>query len=746
MIQLFQMSKRIQFYTPLVILFVWGACSSAVGIELFISTSGSDANSGTKEKPFQTLERARDEIRSLKASGPLKNGATVWLAEGIYERNTTFELNESDSGLGDAPIVYRALDGRQVRIMGGRRIADGYVTDVTDKAILDRIIDENAKSQIRQIKLKALGITDYGTMNPRGFRRPYVNAPMELFINGDAMHIARWPNNGSVPIGKVLDKGSVPRNSDFSNRGGKFTYNYDRPEKWKQADDIWLSGLFAYGYADDTIKVYDFNQQDKAIQLVQPHLYGLMGGKKWRAYFALNLLEEIDQPGEYYIDRNEGILYFYPPGDIKDAEICVSLLEEPMVAMEGASYVKFEGLTFEVSRGIGIYIERGSSNQIVGCTLKNIGVIAVCIGKGIKSDTMCRHNFTGTPASRELGSWHEHIYDNPCFDREGGSNHGVISCDIYNIGAGAISLGGGDRMTLTPAGNYVKNCDIHHFNRLDRSYKAGVNIDGVGNRIQNCRIHDCPNSAIYLHGNDHLIEYNEVYNACLYADDHGFFYLGRDPSERGNLLRYNFWHHSSIGPDAHGGVYGIYNDDGACSTKVYGNVFYKAAKSGVMKYGGGHDMELENCILIDCPAPISADARMKGWAKKTVEKGGLFDQRLALVKHDRPPYSQKYPKLVNYWNEDPADPKRNTFKNNIVISQDINRMNKSLNTPYVNVEDNYISKDDPGFVDIELMNFKLKENAAAYKKLPNFKPIPFEKIGLYKDRHRKEITGGYSAN
>ena len=570
MIKFLQMSEKFVLFTFLAVILAGGCCIDASAVEIYVSAGGSDANSGTKDKPFQTLERARDQIRDLKAtSGPLKDGAIVWIDGGVYERDKTFELDENDSGLDGAPIVYRAFDGREVRILGGRRIADSYVAQVTDSAVLNRIIDTQARPKIRQIKLKALGITDFGQMSARGFRRPYVNAPMELFINGDAMQLARWPNKGAVQIGKVLDKGSVPRQDDFSNRGGKFTYDYDRPANWKLADDIWISGLFAYGYADDTIKVYDINQQEKSIQLVQPHLYGIMSGKKWRSYFALNLLEEIDEPGEYFIDRDKGILYFYPLGQMKDADICVSILEGPLVAMEGVSYVRFEGLTFEVSRGIGIYIERGTGNQIAGCTLRNLGVVAVCIGKGIEPDRIYRHQFTGSPVSRQLGSWHEHIYENPTFNRDGGTNHGVISCDIYNIGAGAISLGGGDRMTLTPAGNYVKNCDIHHFNRLDRSYKAGVNIDGVGNRIEHCRIHDCPNSAIYLHGNDHLIEYNEVYNACLYADDHGFFYIGRDPSERGNLLRYNFWHHSSIGPDAHGGVFGIYNDDGAFFCAVW---------------------------------------------------------------------------------------------------------------------------------------------------------------------------------
>ena len=149
--------------------------------------------------------------------------------------------------------------------------------------------------------------------------------------------------------------------------------------------------------------------------------------------------------------------------------------------------------------------------------------------------------------SRQLGDWHHWIYANTVWNRNAGTNHGVVSCDIYKTGAGGVSLGGGDRKTLTPAGNYVLNCHIHDFNRLDRSYRAGVNIDGVGNRIAHCLIHDAPNNAIYLFGNDHVIEYNELHHVCRGASDMGAFYMGRDPSQQGNVLRYNFFHHNGPG-------------------------------------------------------------------------------------------------------------------------------------------------------------------------------------------------------
>ena len=53
------------------------------------------------------------------------------------------------------------------------------------------------------------------------------------------MQLARWPNRGMVPVGKVLDPGSAPRDGDLSNRGATFTYDYDRPARWTHANDLW---------------------------------------------------------------------------------------------------------------------------------------------------------------------------------------------------------------------------------------------------------------------------------------------------------------------------------------------------------------------------------------------------------------------------------------------------------------------------------------------------------------------------
>jgi alpha-L-fucosidase 2 len=702
----------------------------------YVSVDGADSNAGTKQQPFRTLEKARAAVRKAQQEGRV---AIVYLRGGVYERSATFELNEQDAGSVHAPVIWRAHPGEEVTILGGRRIAASLAEPVTDSRIRRRIVEASARPKVLQVDLKSMDIVDYGKLRARGFRRPYIPAHMELFIDNHAMRLAQWPNPGEarVPIGKVLDRGSIPRTGDFSNRGGKFHYDTDRVQHWRQADDIWISGFFNHGYADDTVQIKHIDHENRSIETVQAHMYGYKSGNAWNRWVALNLLEEIDLPGEYFCDTKTGILYFYPLPSFnpKTSVLNVSVLEAPLLALEGASFVHFNDISFECTRGMGIYIERGAGCRINGCTLRNMGMVAVCIGQGTEDLDNYAHEGTARPASRRLGNWHEHIYRNTVFDRQGGKGHGIVSCDISNMGAGGIHLGGGDRATLRAAGNFVRNCDIHDYNRLGRSYKAGVNVDGVGNRVEYCRIHSAPACAFYVHGNDHVFEYNEVHDVMLDGDDMGAFYLGRDPSEFGNTLRHNFFHHIGRTPRTHR-TWCIYYDDMACGNQAIGNVFYEAGKSAAFLIGGGKYNVTRNNIFINSGLGIQMGNRGQGWAKNNLDKGGLFEERtLNAVDITKPPYRERYPQLANYWDDTPAVPANPTERNLLVNCGKVT----NARTEWGPFKNNWSTETDPGFVNMAEGNFALTEDASVYTQIPGFEPVPFSRMGLFTDPWRKAI-------
>jgi hypothetical protein len=717
-------------------------CATSRAAELYVVPDGNDGNPGTRAAPLKTLEAARDAIRKLKNDqGQLAGGATVWLRGGIYRIGKTFELDQRDSGTKEAPIVYRACEGEEVRLNGGRPLDPAAFRPVSDPAILARL-PEIARGKVFQVDLKAQRISHFGQIHRRGFGHPHVNPGLEPFFNDQPMQLARWPNKDMIEIGRVLDSGSTPRDGDFSNRGAKFTYDNDRPKRWNQADDIWLSGIFHWGYADDTIRVRAIDTEKKTIALADAHVYNVISGDAYgvkRAYYALNLLEEIDEPGEWFLDRKSGLLYFWPPAPLEKAKVEVSLLEEPIVALEGASHVTFRELTFEVARGMGVYIERGTGNLIAGCTFRNLGTVAVCIGQGGKPDPRPCGGWAldiaaekgeviaAQPVSRRLGDWANWIYTDTVWNRNAGTNHGVVGCDIYNMGAGGVSLGGGDRKTLTPAGNYVLNCHIHDFNRLDRAYRAGVSIDGVGNRVARCLIHDTPGSAVLLFGNDHIVECNDVHHACIGASDMGAFYMGRDPSQQGNVVRHNFFHNN--GTDTT-----VYLDDYTCGTTVFGNVFYETP--WVVRICYGHDNLVRNNMFIDSSriSPMGPGAYdNKQWQSVVQDPLQILRLRKS-VDVTRPPYVTRYPKLANTFDPSPDLRRGNEICGNVFVRTDSPQMAAGDE-----VKDNFITQDDPGFVDAAGMNFQLKPDSIVFTKIPGFQKIPVEKIGLYQDEHRKVV-------
>ena len=121
-----------------------------------------------------------------------------------------------------------------------------------------------------------------------------------------------------------------------------------------------------------------------------------------------------------------------------------------------------------------------------------------------------------------------------------GKQSGVIGCDLYHLANGGVSMSGGDRKTLTPAGLYVDNCHLYRFGRWNPICKPGVQVSGVGNRVTHNLLHDAPHMAIMWGGNDHTFEFNEFHSVVYGANDAGIMYAGYNPAMRGHVIRYNY--------------------------------------------------------------------------------------------------------------------------------------------------------------------------------------------------------------
>ncbi len=177
---------------------------SHLGLSLYVSPTGADADPGTEDKPFLTLERAREALRQLKQKGALpKGGVAILLRGGVYPRETeSFALTEADSGTPEAPVIYQAAPGETPVLRGGRAIrAISGFGPLGDSHAAQRIPDA-AREHVLQLDLRAAGVTDFGQLRPRGqgtgtMHGPDLSAHLELFFDGRPMSLARWPNDTS---------------------------------------------------------------------------------------------------------------------------------------------------------------------------------------------------------------------------------------------------------------------------------------------------------------------------------------------------------------------------------------------------------------------------------------------------------------------------------------------------------------------------------------------------------------------
>lgn len=704
-------------------------------LRFYVSTSGNDAWSGRQpdpaadgtDGPFATLERARDAVRESKKAGPLPHGGIeVCLRGGVYPFSRTFDLTAADSGAQDAPVVWRPCRREKVCFSGGRAIG-GFepLRDVERERV-----KESRRDRVLRVDLKALGIGDYGALEPRG------NPGMELFFRGKRMRPAAWPKKGWLTVADVPQDGPfLHEGTHFERHGirlgrhcGRIAYTGNRPKRWRNAHEILLHGYWTWDWNDSYQRIAALDTRKREIEIRAPHHgYGYTKAQRFR---FLNILEELSKPGEWALDRANGILYFWPPAEIREGDAHVSLLEETMVSLKDTAFVTLRGFTFESSRGNAIRMSGGRNNAIAGCTFRNLGSLAVQI--------------------------------------QGGTENGIVSCDLHDLASGGILLEGGDRKTLTPAGNHAVNNHIHHFSLWVRTYQWAINLAGVGNRVAHNLMHDTAQEAMYTAGNEHLIEFNEIHTIGLETGDIGAIHTGRDWTWRGTIYRYNYLH-DLHGPGLHG-VMGIYLDDWQSGATIYGNVFCRAGQAAHV--GGGRNNVIENNIFIDCKASVHVDARGLSWADFYFNLSlphsvrTLLD-RMEAMNYRQPPYSGKYPELLKLYDDEPAVPKYNKIlrnvscggkwvdfldgvdfalvqtKGNLIAGPDLGRISGKEGERKVTAADltpdNRVMDGDPGFVDLKGGNFQLRDDSPAWQL--GFQRIPIEKIGLYADEHRRSLPG-----
>ena len=722
----------------------WSAClvlgmvsCVCIGAELHVSTNAAGGGNGSRQAPYQTLTQARDAIRVMRKAGTLKSGEamTVILESGVYRLGASFELASADGGTADAPVVYRARERGKARLQGGIGLEPSSFKPVTDPAVLSRL-DAAVRDKVVMCDLSARVQDAFPE-----FRTAFRGTPAApwLYVNQRPMTLARWPNvtganAGWAGFSKAIDTGlPQPGAADPALQEahpGSFVFTDPRPARWNLSEGVWLLGYWTHDWSDEVIRIASYDPEKKVITLAAPHGYGIAGGT-WgaadRRFFAMNALEELDAPGEWYLDRARKRLYFHPDGDLSGTEIVLATLTGPLVKINGTRHVKFVGLGFEYGHGDGIVAQNVEGVEVVGCTVANLA------GNGV--------SLSGVASS-------------------------VRSCDVYNLGRCGLSLSGGDRMTLMSAKNLAENNHIHHFGLFQRTYAPGIGLNGCGQTARHNRIHDAPHNAFLYGGNEHLMELNEVYRVVMETGDAGAFYTGRDWTSQGNVLRYNYIHDLGGGDAKHVNTMGMYFDDCDSGDTVVGNIFYRAGRA--IMIGGGRDNPVVNNLVIDCPIGLHIDSRGMTWKQwnNPADRSWHLEAKAQRLNYTQPPWSTRYPRLAATMNEEPRKPLGNVIRRNVFVDctkqvcdfdGNVRKMldqleiegNLAVSTVgtakvvtvkgFANLAGTAEKPMGLGFDAATAQSDWPRWRAWLRQETPSFEDIPFEEIGLYKDDHRPTL-------
>ncbi|MBO4894444.1 MAG: right-handed parallel beta-helix repeat-containing protein [Clostridia bacterium] len=546
--------------------------------DFYIAPDGDDANDGSFEHPFATFGKAS----AAKAiSG--RRIKTIAVKAGEY-RVDSLEFSAVDGGTQDCPVTYTAYGDGEVIINGGVTLPGDSFKKVSDSKVLGRLA-EGAKEKVLCVDLFSLGITpeQYGKIYTIG---GYNTADKydgdwtgdiycELFINDKRQSLARYPNGRDyLYTGDVVFEGE----GGSGHNGTKFEFETirnpkpdvykmdrelsDRIASWQTLDDVWMFGYWAYDWADASTPVGEVNHRNLTLS---PKFVSRYVPKEGAPYYFFNVLEELDSPGEWYLDRENGVMYFYPPEDFSSSSSVELSLSTGNIIKSEADYMTFDGFTVKGTRGDAINIT-GNHNTVKNCVIKNVAGNALLM--------------TG--------------YDNLAFGNE-----------ITRTGKGGIILDGGDRETLTPGNNKAENNLVHDCSEIYETYQPAVTLNGVGNICAHNEMFNSPHEAITYSGNNHIIEYNLIHDVNLLTDDGGAIYAGRRWDFYGNVIRYNLIY--DLGANGHKPV-GIYMDDALAGQTIYGNIIINAPNYG-LQLGGGQDLDVHDNIVINSYEPISFDDR-----------------------------------------------------------------------------------------------------------------------------------------
>ena len=539
-----------------------GGCATPpapTGPTVYVSPQGQDTWSGAfptptrahDDGPLASVSKAVEAARALRQPGGSR--VRIALAPGDYRLERSIELGSADSGL-----IIQGSPDNDVVLSGGRRIT-GW---------------SPWKGRILQAPLPADAVPDLG------FR--------ELYYRGRSMTWARVPNADP----RQPRTGGFLQNAAVAEANTKTTFVYPegalRPETWAHPERAWIQFHDSLNYETQYCPVRAVDPGKRTI-VAERGVYVLSQGNP---FFLCGLLEELDAPGEWCVDPEQRVLYFWPPAGDPDGrdQVVVPVLASVFVLKGDAASaawvddIGLDRLALRDCRGRAIEASGARRLAVTGCDLRNAEV-GVYLGDDTHACRVVGCDITATQGDgvSVIGSSKDH---------ERVTDHVIDNNYIWDIGWGRIH----------------NRCGGVYMHRVMRC-KVTRNL-----------IHDTPRYAIGMDvGGECEIAYNYGHHANLVTQDTSIIEAATAldwglPMEE-QMTRNRQWnwsnsiHHNLIhdsggwGTDALGQLrtpqfsWGIYLDTHSSGWQVHDNVVYNTVLGAYMVNGGMENIFANNVCV-----------------------------------------------------------------------------------------------------------------------------------------------------
>ena len=494
--------------------------STAEEIAFYVSPEGNDLWTGdTIDRPFATIQQARDAIREMKKSA-LTEPVTVYIRGGVYELDETIVFTLEDSGTRDYPITYTAYRDEEPIISGGRKITGPW---------------EDYKGEIKVCTIPEV-------REGKWYFR-------QLFLNGQRQQRARIPNDGFFRIESALDR------DNFEYKEGHF-------KRWNNLNDVEV--VIFHSWNESKLLISELDEENRTV-LFTGRIGRRLGGSN--RYYIENALEGLDKQGEWCLDRHTGNLYYWPDDGLENAELRAPFLNE-LVRFEGdverkdhVQYINIRGLTFcDTSY---ILPEEGIP------TVRDVGDIWFPSAITLKGVSHC--SFEDNTV-RNVGTYG--------LDLTGDAIH-VIGNKIYDTGSGGVVTRSYGRQRNVISYNHIHDSGAVFHSGVGINIDDGGGL--IANNLIHDTGHSGVYVRHFAtdYGQEHerrnqeqglIIEYNEIYNTMRRVNDGAGIFVRDDHV----VIRNNLIHDSRTPPEGEGSpAWGIYL---GCETRnclVENNVVYR---------------------------------------------------------------------------------------------------------------------------------------------------------------------------